>query len=1088
MRPLKFAFFCVLTRLVFAPVMGFAAGALTITSPTSGSLYTQPVYIQLSSDSSDPEITAVEFVDNSTLVSKDMTAPFSVPFWLSAKKNGEHTLVARGLNSAGQVVATSQVQYTINLEAIPPSVPTGVVIEHPTCTQVKISWSPSTDNVGVVNYWVTRDSKYWKETKAFVFTLSADVSEGDKHFYAVAAVDAAGNRSAESGMWVTGPACPPKVPVITAPASGTRVLKAGNINVQANAPADFVPTKMEYYLDTTLIGTVTAAPYVISRYFNVKTNGPHNLTAKAYSPSGEVRVSEVVPISVDIETLAPTVPGSPTIDSPSCTEVNFSWTPSVDSGGSTLSHYVLLKNGKYLKDVKATILSHYESGLDDRINYTYGVYAVDSSGNLSGTASATKIACNPMPLPSPTPKATPTPALQAAAVDQCHQDLVGLIDQGKVSGEPEAFQIPITLHRQSTLGPVISFGVPFAAGAVKDPRKVSLVTSSGTPVQNVRVKTLLCDFDSTGAIQGARSVLIQFPASSVGADVNDFVVKLNQTPAAPQVTTGSSAPYTSVSFDSDAKVNTVDRTIEKVNTTYRLVESGPKTSVLFSGKIPATLAIFPDGYLARTGILGKITPRKELLDAKKYQALQFISDYLIPYTKDGMYTGDYAYNPNDPQIKDFATDYEGWLYDRCATYLISYAHTEIEDFYKYGLMTCSYYSASITSGGITILKPASDVKYSHSRGLYAYYALTGDEDAFRAVDAIARMWYAEPLFATPYRKGQIRSLTSLWTERLLATSMEGFLYGYQVTRIPEYSVAFDEILNTAYRHISTDQQSELDFLTRQGEHLTRYGTDARFPPQNCFVHNATQAAEGNADKPFCSGWMNELMLDVLLKHQEQTHDPRVDDIFIRLARFLRDTGTASFASGNQVHDSFLAPQVCYNPNLQWDQRRRVVPLYSAGVYGDGTRSFGGEWDDFQHCPDATALTAAAIRGLKRRGTFDVPGPAPFMTEGESFVALHQELAYCAEFALQYSSRPGRNPVNVTSATLAQGYKAGDPTAQLAWIESMKIGYPEYQSSPRRKLSWWFNMSLLQFGLMDEVDVRFEGAAPQPGQIQPAGCN
>jgi hypothetical protein len=55
----------------------------------------------------------------------------------------------------------------------------------------------------------------------------------------------------------------------------------------------------------------------------------------------------------------------------------------------------------------------------------------------------------------------------------------------------------------------------------------------------------------------------------------------------------------------------------------------------------------------------------------------------------------------------------------------------------------------------------------------------------------------------------------------------------------------------------------------------------------------------------------------------------------------------------------------------------------------------------------------------------------------------------------------------------------------AFIRANKIGYPSHAVSPQRKLGWWFNTSLLQFGLLRQANI----SIPQltPGLIQPPGC-
>jgi hypothetical protein len=51
-----------------------------------------------------------------------------------------------------------------------------------------------------------------------------------------------------------------------------------------------------------------------------------------------------------------------------------------------------------------------------------------------------------------------------------------------------------------------------------------------------------------------------------------------------------------------------------------------------------------------------------------------------------------------------------------------------------------------------------------------------------------------------------------------------------------------------------------------------------------------------------------------------------------------------------------------------------------------------------------------------------------------------------------------------------------------FIRQNKIGYPLGNLSPQRKVSWWFNMSMLQFGLLTEAGIAVP--ALTPGVIQP----
>ncbi len=191
---------------------------------------------------------------------------------------------------------------------------------------------------------------------------------------------------------------------------------------------------------------------------------------------------------------------------------------------------------------------------------------------------------------------------------------------------------------------------------------------------------------------------------------------------------------------------------------------------------------------------------------------------------------------------------------------------------------------------------------------------------------------------------------------------------------------------------------------------------------------------------------------------------------------MRDTGSSYF-KGDVLGDDFLHPSVAFDPNANLDNQRILVPLYGSGVDQKGKRQSYGEYDDFLHCLDATALTAAGLRALKRTGTYDQHPVGPFPSEGESFLALHHEFAYCANAAFIDQTRLYRDPATYTSDKLADGL--ANPQK---FIADNKIGYPTRNIAPQRRLSWWFNTSLAQFALLKEAGISIPEL--RPGAIQP----
>ncbi|AKT39931.1 hypothetical protein [Chondromyces crocatus] len=625
--------------------------------------------------------------------------------------------------------------------------------------------------------------------------------------------------------------------------------------------------------------------------------------------------------------------------------------------------------------------------------------------------------------------------------------------------------VGVTVHLQRAVegGSVLSFGLPLPKAAVQDAAGMQVLVASAPVAATIR--ETLAYHDASGSRTGTRAVVVQLPASLMSADGLDVEVRWTGGAGS---SAGEPLPFASdeVSAVATATARTTTRTIVQQGGSYALSEGPVAQKPLFTAREPRVLATFPEGYLARTGILG---PQVRAADAQP--GLAFFSSALDGFASSAMYRESYALNPDADSVVDPIADFSAWLYDRCATFLTAHTHLGDVETLRHGFQNCSYYAGKIelsgANRGIFTGKPTADTKYSHLRGLYAYYALTGDESALEAGKAIADMWYADPLFVVPYRDGHVRGRDKLWTERLLGTSMEGLLYGHQLTGDLKYKEALGEMVDTAHRHITGDAGA-----------LAEVNPGMTFPPQNCFIHSGEQHADAMAGDPWCSPWMSAMIIDPLLGWEEQTGDTRVAEIFVRLSRFLRDVGTSYFTN-DLLNDSFLSPSVCDNPGAG-DNRRRLVPLYGAGIRSNGGRATFGEWDDWQHCADATAITAAGLRALKQAEIYDEGAIGPFASEGEALLALHHELVACAERGFAEATRTRRDPANWTSAELAAG--AGNPTA---FITQNRIGYPLHVNNPQRRFSWWFNYAMLQQKLLAEAGI--EIGEITPGAVQPAGC-
>ena len=206
-------------------------------------------------------------------------------------------------------------------DTTPPTVPQNLQATSPTPNQVSLSWSASTDAVGVAGYDVYRNGSS-TPLAAGVTTISysdTTVSPGTTYTYTVAAYDAAGNLSAQSSpvSVTTGqPQTPPNVSM-TAPTNGPTV--AGQITVSAAASdpvgvatVQFEVTNLATSTTSNVGSAVVSAPYQATWNTTSVANGEYALTAIATDEAG--RTATATAVDVAVSNPGPTGTTAPTID------------------------------------------------------------------------------------------------------------------------------------------------------------------------------------------------------------------------------------------------------------------------------------------------------------------------------------------------------------------------------------------------------------------------------------------------------------------------------------------------------------------------------------------------------------------------------------------------------------------------------------------------------------------------------------------------------------------------------------------------------------------------------------------------------
>jgi len=196
---------------------------------------------------------------------------------------------AAGNQSAYSAVATAATPAIVDTTA--PSTPANLTAQAASASQVNLSWTASTDNVGVTGYKVYRDGTYLIATAAGATSYQdQNLAAGTTYSYTLSAVDAAGNESAQSAAAAATTQTPDTtapVAALTAPNDGDTVSGTVSIAATASDNASGV-ADVQFFLDGTLLNDDVSAPYTYQWNTSSVANGDHQLTVLAKDVAGNV--------------------------------------------------------------------------------------------------------------------------------------------------------------------------------------------------------------------------------------------------------------------------------------------------------------------------------------------------------------------------------------------------------------------------------------------------------------------------------------------------------------------------------------------------------------------------------------------------------------------------------------------------------------------------------------------------------------------------------------------------------------------------------------------------------------------------------
>ncbi|HSX04546.1 MAG TPA: Ig-like domain-containing protein [Rhabdochlamydiaceae bacterium] len=279
---------------------------VAITSPPTGSTVSKTVQITATA-TDNVGVSRVECYVDSVLKFTDTAAPYTFSLDTTGLTNGTHNIVVVAYDTSNNSAAS---RISLNVQNnVPDLTPPTVAIASPksgatVANTIQVSVN-ATDNVAVtrVELYVDNVLKFTDTAAPYTFSLDTTGLTNGKHTLEATAYDPHGNFSTAQiyvNVLNKVPDTTPPSVAITSPPTGSTV--SNTVQINANATDNVGVSRVEFYVDSTLKSTNSAAPYTYSLDTTGLTNGSHSITVVAYDTSNNSAASR---ISLNVQNSAP---------------------------------------------------------------------------------------------------------------------------------------------------------------------------------------------------------------------------------------------------------------------------------------------------------------------------------------------------------------------------------------------------------------------------------------------------------------------------------------------------------------------------------------------------------------------------------------------------------------------------------------------------------------------------------------------------------------------------------------------------------------------------------------------------------------
>ena len=278
-----------------------------------------------------------------------------------------------------------------------PTAPANLSATAVSSSRVDLSWSASSDNVGVTGYEIFRDGSLLQSVGTVTSYSDTTVSASTTYSYQVRARDAAGNRSGFSNTaTVTTPSAdvePPTAPGLLA----ALAVSSNHVELAWTGSTDNEGvTGYEIFRDGALLASVGTDTTYSDTTVEPLTTYQYQVRARdaAGNRSGYSNTATATTPPAPPDNESPTAPSNLTATAVGPNRVDLSWAASTDN--EEVTGYELFRDGALLTDV-GTGTSYSDTTVSASTTYSYQVRARDAAGNRSEFSNAATVT-------------TPTPA------------------------------------------------------------------------------------------------------------------------------------------------------------------------------------------------------------------------------------------------------------------------------------------------------------------------------------------------------------------------------------------------------------------------------------------------------------------------------------------------------------------------------------------------------------------------------------------------------------------------------------------------------------------------------------------------------